>query len=113
MGTMAYDIDLAERIAKLLSGRRSVEQKRMFGGLCFMVRGHMCCGVESDKLVIRVGPNQYASALRHRHARPMTFTGRPLKGFVYVLPEGCKRPSSLRTWIALGLHYIDSLPAKR
>jgi len=90
---MAFDERLAQRIRQILKGARGVTEKRMFGGLCFLVRGKMCCGVERDHLVVRVGPEQYERALSKPHARPMDFTGRPLKGFVYGLngrlSDGC------------------------
>ena len=109
---MAYDEKLAERVRALLAGKRSLAEKKMFGGLAFMVRGHMCCGVGKDRLMVRVGPEQYEAALKRMHAREMDFTGRPLTGFVYVLPAGIKQQASLRQWIDMGLSYVSALPKK-
>ena len=110
---MAYDVTLAERIAVLLKGRHGIEQKRMFGGVCFLARGHMCCGVAGNKLMVRVGPDAYKAALRKPHAKVMDLTGRPLRGFVFVMPAGLRGQTILKTWVDLGVRYAASLPAKR
>jgi TfoX/Sxy family transcriptional regulator of competence genes len=81
---MAFDEQLAARVRKLLADRSDVTERRMFGGLTFMVRGHMCCGVQGDELILRLGPDGAGEALASQHARPMDFTGRPLAGFVSV-----------------------------
>ena len=109
---MPFDERLAQRIRQMLKGKREVTEKRMFGGLCFLFRGHMCCGIERDRLVVRVGPEQYASALARPHSRPMDFTGRPLKGFVYVSAQGCRTTASLKSWVSSGLDFAGSLPRK-
>jgi len=84
----------------------------MFGGLAFMVNGHMCCGIVRKDLVVRTGPDEYEAALSQPHARPMNFTGRPMRGFVYVGPSGCQSTRDLKTWILRGLHFVLSLPPK-
>jgi hypothetical protein len=85
----------------------------MFGGCCFMVQGNMLGGVTgSDQLIIRVGPDEYADALRHPHAREMDFTGRPMRGFVAVEPDGIARSEDLKFWLEWGLTFARSLPAK-
>ena len=109
---MAYDERLAERLRAALAGKRAVTEKRMFGGVAFLVRGHMCCGVTGEDLVVRVGPAAYEAALARRHARPMDFTGRALPGFVYVGPRGTARKASLEMWVAQGLAFVRTLPAK-
>ena len=109
---MAYDLKLAERVARLLKGRKRIIQRQMFGGVCFLLNGHMCCGVESRRLMVRVGPEQYNAALGKRHARPMDFTGRPLNGFVFVMPEGVRSREALKGWVDLGVRYASSLPPK-
>jgi len=109
---MAFDPDLACRVKKALKGVRGVREQPMFGGLCFMVGGHMCCGVERNRLVVRVGPEQYEAALRKPHARPMDFTGRPLRGFVYVSAQGCRTDAALRAWVSRARSFIRTLPAK-
>lgn len=87
-------------------------EKKMFGGLSFMVKGHMCCGVVGDELMVRVGPDGYEAALERPHARPMDFTGKPLKGFVYVAAQGFSTQSTLERWIRLALEFVETLPAK-
>lgn len=84
----------------------------MFGGLAFMVNGHMCCGIVGEDLVVRVGPEGHKEALSQPHARAMDFTGRPIKGFVYVGPGGYRTKSALRSWFKRGLHFVMSLPPK-
>jgi len=110
--SMAYDEGLAQRIRESLHDRRDVVEKRMFGGLAFMVRKHMCCGIVKDDLMVRVGADRYEEALRHPHARPMDFTRKPLKGFVYVGPRGTADDVDLEHWIGNALRFVLSLPAK-
>lgn len=84
----------------------------MFGGLCFTVGGHMCCGIVGRDLVVRVGPAGLLDALGRPHARRMDFTGRPLKGFVYVGPAGSHGSADLTRWIQRGLSFVGTLPPK-
>ncbi len=84
----------------------------MFGGLAFMVNGHMCCGIVGEDLVVRTGVGTYHEALSQPHARPMDFTGRPMRGFVYVGPRGYQSTSMLSSWIQRGLGFVLSLPPK-
>ena len=109
---MAYDEAVAGRLRSLFAGRRDVTEKKMFGGIAFMVGGHMCCGVIDDRLMARVGTGQYAAALKRPHARVMDFTGRPLAGFVYVTPAGFKSAKDLRDWVALCEKFVHTLPPK-
>ena len=109
---MAYDGRLAQRVREELAERPGYAEKKMFGGLCFLLRGNMCCGVGQDGLMVRVGPEQYESALADDHARQMDFTGRPMKGFVFVNPAGHKTAKGLKTWIDRGARFALSLPAK-
>ena len=109
---MAYDLELAERVAQLLKSYKRITQRQMFGGVCFLLNGHMCCGVKSRRLMVRVGPEQHKAALSKRHARPMDFTGRPLNGFVFVMPEGLRNREALKAWVDLGVRYAASLPPK-
>ncbi len=109
---MAYDEEFADRIRKLLARRKGLVEKRMFGGIAFMLRGHMCCGVVKNELMVRVGPDAYEDALAQPHARPMDFTGRPLKGFVYVGAEGIESDTELKDWVARGVAFVKTLPAK-
>lgn len=109
---MAYDEKLAERVREVLRGCRGVSEKKMFGGLAFLVKGHMACGVIGEDLMVRVGADAYEAALRKAGARPMDFTGRPMKGMVYVGPRGHRRAPSLRAWVEQGVSYAKSLPPK-
>jgi TfoX/Sxy family transcriptional regulator of competence genes len=109
---LAYDEMLAGRIRKLLQAKRNVIEKKMFGGLAFMLNGHMCCGVEKNNLVIRVGPEKYNDLVIKPHARPMDLTGRPLKGFIYVEASGYKSEPGLRKWLDEAVAFVASQPAK-
>ena len=109
---MAYDEKLAERIRRQLKNKRGLTEKKMFGGICFMIRGNMACGVINNELVVRTGQEKYFQALRNSYTRPMDFTGRPLKGFVYVSSQGCMSAAGLKKWIGLGIGFAGSLPSK-
>jgi TfoX/Sxy family transcriptional regulator of competence genes len=109
---VAFDEGLAERVRGLLGSDPRLSERKMFGGLCFMTGGNMCCGVMGDLLIVRVGPDAYAEALGEPHARPMDFTGRAMKGVVYVDPEGLAEDEDLDRWLERGLDYAGSLPPK-
>lgn len=109
---MAFDESVVGRVRKALAGSPDVIEKRMFGGIAFMVRGNMCCGVTGDRLMLRVGPKGYETALSRPHARAMDFTGRPMKGMVYVEPAGFASPRDLKAWIERAMEFTLSLPAK-
>ncbi|MSQ14698.1 MAG: TfoX family protein [Dehalococcoidia bacterium] len=109
---MAYDEELAQRLREFLEEESGVTEKKMFGGLAFMVSGNMLCGIVGGDLMVRVGPQHYQEALELAHTRPMDFTGRPMKGIVYVDADGCKTDSALRSWINRGLGFAGSLPPK-
>jgi TfoX/Sxy family transcriptional regulator of competence genes len=110
---MSYDEDLAIRIRKCLADRTDVVEKKMFGGLCFMVGGAMCCGLTKTDFMVRVGPDRYDEALAQPHARPMDFTGRPLKGMVYVAPEGLRTHAALAKWVRRGLEFVSGVQKRR
>jgi len=109
---MSYDEQLAERLRKVVAARSDVTEKRMFGGLAFLLNGHMFCGIIKEDLMIRVGHQQYKAALAQPHARPMDFTGRPLNGYVYVAPAGHQSASALKEWVQRGMTFVATLPAK-
>ena len=109
---MAHDDKLAARVRLVLAGQRATE-KTMMGGLCFMVRGHMCVGVTQDKLMVRTGAAGHAHALTLKHAVPMDFTGKPLKGFVFVLPAGCATQRAVDAWVKRALTFVATLPPKK
>jgi hypothetical protein len=102
---MAYDERLAARVRALLGRRRPIEEKRMMGGLAFLVGGKMCVGVLNDDLVARLDPRVHESVLGRKECREMDFTGRPLRGFVFVDPRGTERDRDLARWIALALDF--------
>jgi len=110
---MAYDETLAQRVRDCLSARDGVVEKKMFGGLCYMVTGHMCCGIINDRLMARVGPDRYEAALAQDHVLPMDFTGRPMKGMVYVESPAIDTQETLAQWIGTCLEFIHSLPPKK
>jgi TfoX/Sxy family transcriptional regulator of competence genes len=85
-------------------------EKKMFGGLAYLSNGKMFAGILKDELVVRVGPDGNDVALKEPHTRPMDFTGRPMKGYVYVSPDGMKTPAQLRKWLVRGLTFAGSLP---
>ena len=110
---MSYDEGLAQRIREYLQETENVEEKKMFGGLCFMVSRHMCCGIVDDKLMARVGPDNYEHLLEIDHTQKMDFTGKPMKGMIYVEPDGLKSEKELEFWVEKCLAFIRSLPPKK
>ncbi len=103
---MAYDEFLAERIRRALEGRGILyEEKKMMGGVCYLVNGKMCLGITKDKLMARIDPEQYEEALSKKGGREMDFTGRPMKGFVFVEPEGIDIDQDLEYWVQLALDF--------
>jgi TfoX/Sxy family transcriptional regulator of competence genes len=109
---MAFDRGLAERIRDLLSPRRGITEKKMFGGLAFMLNGYMVVGILEDTLMARVGPDAYAAARRQPHVREMDFTGKPLKGYVYVAAAGIESDAALEQWVNRCAQFVESLPPK-
>jgi len=109
---MSYDETLADRVRAVLARKRGISEKKMFGGLAFLVKGHMACGIIGDDLMVRVGPEAYGAALTKAGARPMNFTGKAMKGLVYVGPRGYARAPSLKAWVEQGVSYATSLPPK-
>ena len=106
---MAYDEGLAERPRELFVDRPGVSEKKMFGGLAFMYRGHMLVGILGDSLMARVGPAEYADSLKRPHVREMDFTGKPMKGWVMVGKEGFKGDHELRAWLNQARKYVRTL----
>lgn len=110
---MAYDEKLAERIRAALADESEVTEKKMFGGVAFLVRGNMICGATKDDLMLRVGVEQYELALALPYAREMDFTGKPMKGYVFVAAEGCQTAKSLRDCLSLARAFAQTLPTKK
>ena len=110
---MPYDEGLAERIREQFQNRGDVVEKKMFGGLCFMVSNHMCCGIVKDTLMLRVGPLNYEACLAKPHVSEMDFTGKAMKGMVYVAAEGFASDADLAQWLHIGTRFVESLPPKK
>jgi TfoX/Sxy family transcriptional regulator of competence genes len=108
---MAYNAEIADRVLKMMVGREGLTERKMFGGIAFMLNGNMCFGVTNDDLMVRLGADGLEDALDPPHARPMDFTGRPMKGFVFV-DAGAVGDRVLRQWIQRGVTFAESLPAK-
>jgi TfoX/Sxy family transcriptional regulator of competence genes len=109
---MAYDEQLAHRVRQVLVGMDALAEKSMFGAVGFMLRGNMACGVQEERLIVRVGPERYQEALQRSHARPFDMTGRPIKGWVFVSAEGLKSDDDLREWVQQGVDFALSLPPR-
>ena len=113
---MAYDEALADRIRRAIGPRPDVTEKKMFGGLAFLLDGKMFCGIAKDDLMVRVGPERYQAALAEAHVRPMDFTGRPMSGYVFVGPSGSRTEKAVQKWVELGSAFVaslDPIPAKK
>jgi TfoX/Sxy family transcriptional regulator of competence genes len=108
---VAYDDQLAARVRTLLADRTDVSERKMFGGLTFMIRGHMACGVHGNELIVRLDPDYEDEALARPHARPMDLTGRRMRGFITVRPDGLKG-ERLNRWVQEAVARAQSLPAK-
>jgi TfoX/Sxy family transcriptional regulator of competence genes len=110
---MAYDTDLADRVRELLGPLRGVDEKRMFGGLAFLIDGNMSVAVSKrGGLMVRVPPNDTEKLLRRAHVSPMLMAGREVRGWVRVEPDGVKTKRQLTDWVTRGTDYVRSLPRK-
>jgi len=109
---MAFDERLADRVRKELTRQAGLSEKKMFGGLAFLINGNMSIGVHRDDLVVRVPPAHTRVALQEPGARPFDITGRPMKGWLLVGPSGLEDPAALAKWVRGGVEYASSLPKK-
>ncbi len=109
---MVYDEQLEARIAAALAGQPGWVSKKMFGGVGYMVQGNMACGVHKDMLVVRVGPDEYDQSMGYPHTRPFDMTGRAMKGWVMVEPDGFASEEDLKVWVQSGLDFALTLPPK-
>jgi TfoX/Sxy family transcriptional regulator of competence genes len=109
---LSFDPEAATRVRRLLSGRDDVAEKKMVGGLSFLVNGNMCCGVTGPALMIRVGADGREQALSEPHVRPMVMAGRVLSGFVCIEPAGYADDDALASWVQRGLDFVSGLPPK-
>ena len=109
---MAHDAALGERVRRARSGTAGLAGKERFGGVCFLVNGHMCAGIVGSTLMVRIGAEGYQEALARPHVRPMDFTGRPMTGMVFVDPPALATHASLGEWVTRGARFAAALPPK-
>ena len=109
---MPYSESLAERVRIALKGMRNVVEKRMFGGVCFLLQGNIVVGVWNLSLIARVGVEQEVAALQENHVRKMDITGKPMKGWIIIEPDGIDEDDQLRHWIDQAIAFASTLPAK-
>lgn len=109
---MPYDEDLAQRVRTALERREGISEKKMFGGIAFMLNGHMTCGVVRDHLMLRLGEDGAQTALEEPHTRPMDFTGKPLKTMIYLDPPGFSQDAHLEAWVDRAVAFARGLPPK-
>ncbi len=109
---MAFDEQLADRVREALAARSDLSEQRMFGGLGFTIDGNMACGVMEDELILRLPPEEAEAALREPDTRPFDFTGRPMKGWIFVGSEAIAGQEALAGWVDAGADYAASMPSK-
>ncbi len=109
---MTYNSVLAGRVRQSLEDIPGIIEKTMFGGIGFLLNGNMVCGVIGADMVVRVGPIGYEKALSQPHTRPFDYTGRAMKGWIYVEPAGCQSPEALQAWVQQGVNFAASLPPR-
>ena len=109
---MAFDEALAARIRQGLARKKGVEEKKMFGGIGFLLNGNICVGVWKESLIVRLGPDEYEDALKEPHVKEFDITGRAMKGWVLVKPDGIEADEQLKDWIGRAVKFVGKLPAK-
>jgi TfoX/Sxy family transcriptional regulator of competence genes len=109
---MAYCEKLAKRVRQILEPTEGVTERKMFGGVAFMISGNMCCGVVEEELMLRLGPERAQKFLQEQHTREMDFTGRVIKSMIYVKPAGIRTKASLMKWVGRAIDFVAGLPAK-
>ena len=109
---MAFDTKLAERVREQLKKKRGLTEKKMFGGLAFLLNGNMSCGIHRDELIVRLDPEKTEEALRQKNTRIFDLSGRPMRGWILVQAKGLATEATLAKWIQMGVKYASSLPAK-
>jgi TfoX/Sxy family transcriptional regulator of competence genes len=109
---MAFDESLAQRIRDALARKKSIEERKMFGGICFLLNGNMLVGVWKDSLIARLGPEQGDEALLEPHVKVFDITGKPMKNWILVEPEGVVEDEQLKDWIQRAVKFVGKLPAK-
>ncbi len=109
---MAYDEGLAQRIEEILGSHSGMSEQKMFGGIGYLLNGNMAVGVHGESLIVRVGPDKHLKARENPYTKEFDFTGRAMKGWVMVSPEGIQEDEDLNTWVSLGTEFAESLPPK-
>ncbi len=109
---MPYDPELAERLKHVVSRRKGMEEKKMFGGIGWMLNGNMCVGVYREFLILRVGEARAALLGRRKHVKPMDITGKVMKGWLMVAPNGYEEEATLKTYTKAAIDFVKTLPAK-
>lgn len=109
---MPHDTKLEARILAILKNTTQIKIKKMFGGIVFMHRGNMLCGIDKNRLMVRVGSEQYDMVLKMKNANEMDITGKPMRGFIFIYPVGMKTQKELKSWIDLGLNFTKTLKKK-
>lgn len=109
---MPYNEETADRVRPLMHRRKGFSERKMFGGVGFLLHGHMCCGVWKEFLILRIGAANYEEALRNAFTKEFDITGRPMTGWVMVSPEGIAEDDELKAWIEQAIQFVRTLPAK-
>lgn len=109
---MAYDEQLADRVHQLLHRRAGYSQRKMFGGICYLLHGNMCCGVTGNYLMLRLGKNNVPQALQEPFTHEMDFTGKVMKSMIYVTTQGTRDDQDLKAWVNQAVKFTRTLPAK-
>jgi TfoX/Sxy family transcriptional regulator of competence genes len=109
---MAFSEELGERIRQELARRKGIEEKKMFGGIGFLLNGNLLVGVWKDSLIVRLGPEEGEEALKEPHVSEFNITGRAMKGWVLVAPEGVEADEELSGWVQRAVEFVGKLPAK-
>ena len=109
---MAYDKGLAQRVREILEEEPGFDEKKMFGGLCFLLFGNMVCGIIRDDLIVRIGADKYDEMLKLSHVRKFDLTGKPLKGWVMVLAHALDSDDELKDWLQRAVSFVRTLPPK-
>ncbi len=109
---MSYDEGLAQRIRKLVADRSGLTEKKMFGGVSFLIQGNMACGVLKDEMIVRIDPEQHDAAVAKPHVRTFDYAGHPMQGWIFVGPAACASEVGLKEWVDTGIRYALSLSPK-
>lgn len=110
---MAYDENLAGKVRKIMQEEPGFDEKKMFGGICFLLNGNMACGILDNELIVRVGKDDYENTLNLPHVRKFDITGRPMKGWVMISAQGFDNMKALREWTGKGIVFARTLPPKK